>query len=166
MRACRARNRGTVERHSDAVVLLQKPGDYALVLRDVPRLLVIACPDGCGDIVPVNLDGRVAKAWRHYLRNSRTSLYPSVWRDEGCQAHFVLWNDIIYWTATYDGHKSETDLDAVFGRLSTEKFQSPLQIALDMDEVPWAVAQSCRILVRLGKALEGRGKLADHYRRL
>ena len=76
MRVRRARFRGTVERHAEAVALLEMPGDMALVVRGVPRMLVFVCPDGCGDIVPVNLDGRADKAWRYYRRDGRSSLIP------------------------------------------------------------------------------------------
>lgn len=165
MRVRRARNRGTVERHSEALALLEQPGDFVLVDRGVPRLLVIACPDGCGDVVPVNLDERAAKAWRLYQRAERTTLYPSVWRDEGCEAHFVLWNDIIYWSGLDDGEsQSSSDLNAVHRRLRADEFQSPFQIALDLDEIPWAVAQACQELVRDRKAEEGTGKMKHHYR--
>ena len=167
MRVRRARNRGTVERHSDALVLLEQPGDFVLVERGVPRLLVIACPDGCGDIVPVNLDERASKAWRLYQRAERTTLYPSVWRDEGCEAHFVLWDDIIYWSGFDDGeNQSLSDLNAVLGCLRADEFQSAFQIALDLDEIPWAVAQACQKLVRERKAEEGTGEMKHHYRRV
>lgn len=161
----RARNRGTVERHSEALALLEHPGDFVLVERGVPRLLVIACPDGCGDVVPVNLDERAAKAWRLYQRAERTTLYPSVWRDEGCEAHFVLWNDVIYWSGFKDGESQpSSDLKAVLRSLRADDFRSPFQIALDLDEIPWAVAQACQELVRDCKAEEGTGKMKHHYK--
>ncbi len=165
MRVRRARNRGTVERHSEALALLEQPGDFALVERGVPRLLVFACPDGCGDVVPVNLDQRAGKAWKLYKRAQRITVYPSVWRDDGCEAHFVLWNDLIYWSGFNDGeNQSSADLDAVLQRLRADDFQAPFQIALDLDEIPWAVAQACQELVRERKAEEGTGKMKHHYR--
>ncbi len=166
MRVRRARNRGTVERHSEALALLELPGDFVLVQRGVPRLLVMVCPDGCGDIVPVNLDERASKAWKLYQRAGRTTLYPSVWRDEGCEAHFVLWNDIVHWSGIDDKEsQSSADLSAVFGRLHSDTFRTAFQIALDLDEIPWAVTQACEELVRLHKAEEGTGKMRHYYRR-
>jgi len=136
-----------------------------LVERGVPRLLVFSCPDGCGDVVPVNLDERAAKAWRLYQRAERTTLYPSVWRDEGCEAHFVLWNDVIYWSGFNDAERqSSADLEVVLQRLRVGEFRAPFQIALDLDEIPWAVAQACQELVREGKVEEGTGKMKRHYR--
>lgn len=161
----RARNRGTVERHSEALTLLDQPGDFALVERGVPRLLVIACPDGCGDVIPVNLDGRSAKAWRLYERADRTTLYPSVWRDGGCEAHFILWNDVIYWSGLDDDEgQSSVDLGSVLEQLRTNEFRTPFQVALDLDEIPWAVAQACQKLVRRRQAEEGTGQMKNHYR--
>lgn len=165
MRVRRARNRGTVGRHSEALALLEHPGDFVLVERGVPRLLVIACPDGCGDVVPVNLDERAAKAWRLYKRAERSTLYPSVWRDEGCEAHFVLWNDVIHWSGSNDGERqSSADLETVLQHLRLDEFRAPFEIALDLDEIPWAVAQACQELVRDRKAEEGTGKMKYHYR--
>ena len=165
MKVWHARFRGTVERHGEALALLEKPGDMALVVRGVPRMLVFVCPDGCGDVVPVNLDGRADKAWRYYRRDDRSSLYPSVWRDEGCRAHFILWNDAIYWSGLQGGETQPAAApDAVLSKLTRDEFRSYFQIALDMDEIPWAVSQACSKLVRDKLAEEGLGKLEGHYR--
>jgi hypothetical protein len=165
VRVRHARYRGTVERHAEALAILEKPGDMALVVRGVPRMLVFVCPDGCGDIVPVNLDGRADKAWRYYCRNGRSSLYPSVWRDEGCKAHFVLWNDVIRWSGLPGGETQPgVALGAVFSNLRRDEFRSYFQIALDMDEIPWAVSEACSELVRDKLAEEGLGNLEGHYR--
>lgn len=68
-----------------------------VVRRGRPRSLVLKCPDGCGDTLTINLDDRAGKAWRLYApSNGVFSLYPSVWRDDGCRAHFIIWNSTIY----------------------------------------------------------------------
>ena len=155
MRVKRARMRGTVERHSDAVALLEQPGDMSLVIRGVPRMLVFSCPDGCGDILPVNLDPRADKAWRYYERCGTRTLYPSVWRDEGCGAHFILWDDVIYWSRLNDGPTPTAILkERVFGELSASHYRSYFDIALSLDEIPWAVSGACWQLVKDGLAEE------------
>lgn len=146
---------GTVERHSDAVALLKQPGDMALVVRGKPRMLVFSCPDGCGDILPVNLDPRADKAWHYYERRGTRSLYPSVWRDEGCGAHFILWDDVIYWSRLNDGPTPSGLLkDKVLRELSATDYRSYFEIALALDEIPWAVSSACRQLVSDGLAEE------------
>lgn len=165
MRVTRTRFRGIVERHSEAVQLLEKPGDIALVVRGVPRMLVFACPDGCGDIVPVNLDPRADKAWHYYRRDDGDSLYPSVWREEGCQSHFILWNDAIYWNGI--GNKTTSPLalrKAVLTALVSENFKSYFEIALELDEIPWAVGVTCSTLVQEGIAEEAAGKGKGRFR--
>ena len=74
---------GVVSSRGDAAGYLKVPGDAALVERGRPRLLLLACPCGCGEQLPVNLDGRAGPAWRYY-KNERTglTLYPSVWREK------------------------------------------------------------------------------------
>lgn len=165
MRVRRARFRGTVERHGEALGLLQQPGDMVLVERGLPRLLLMACPDGCGDALPVNLDPRAGKAWRLYPKGGTRTLYPSVWREEGCGAHFILWDDIIYWSdAAYERTAPATLRAAVLQQLLAESFRSFFDIALDLDEIPWAVQVACRKLVEEGIAEEGRGLKRGSYR--
>jgi hypothetical protein len=77
--------------------VLNEPGDAVLVRRGVLRSMVMSCPDGCGEVLTVNLDGRAGKAWRHYARGDDVSLFPSVWRDSGCESHYILWRSRIYW---------------------------------------------------------------------
>jgi hypothetical protein len=165
----RARLRGEVDRHEEAVSLLREPGDMALVLRGIPRLLIFACPDGCGEIVPVNLDSRVGKAWSFYQRETGSTLYPSVWRTGGCRSHFILWDDLIYWDGLASLSGSDGGLrQRVAAHLTADEFRSFSEVAIELNEIPWAVWVACDDLVRLGEAIEGSGRgrgrfrLADH----
>jgi hypothetical protein len=56
--------KGVAERQPEAAKLIAKAGDVALVERGVLRSLVICCPDGCGEVITVNLDSRSGPAWR------------------------------------------------------------------------------------------------------
>ena len=144
----RASLKGQVEHRREADCLLSNPGDVVLVLRGVPRSLVIKCPDGCGDIITVNLDPRADKAWALYADRGRITLFPSVWRDSGCGAHFILWNNKIYWTET---DRLGTDLDAVTRdnvlRLLSMKPKSYLELAKALDVIPWEILVACQLLV-------------------
>ena len=81
--ARKARMVGDAEYRDQAEANLGQPGDASLILRGRPRAIVMACPDGCGETLVVNLDGRAGKAWRFDMRGGLT-LYPSVWREGGC----------------------------------------------------------------------------------
>jgi hypothetical protein len=70
-----------MERYSEAVTKLHSPGDYVLVVRGLPRTIVMVCPDGCGENITINLDRRTGKAWRKFEAGGKLTIYPSVWRD-------------------------------------------------------------------------------------
>lgn len=135
--------------------MLEQPGDSVTVVRGRPRSLVMACPDGCGSLLTVNLDPRAGKAWRLYARG-KLSLYPSVWRDGGCGAHFVLWKDHILWCgADDDGDYSpryDPSLEAKVVAALSKTPKSANEIADELDEVPWEVDRLLNHLVRSGRA--------------
>lgn len=167
MRERHARLRSTVERLSEGTRFLERPGDMVLVQRGVERLLVFKCPDGCGDTVPVNLDPRAGPSWRLYRKRGLSSLYPSVWRTEGCRAHFILWNERIYWTGTdwFEDVVDDALLASVHDALSAKKFRQFAEIAAELNEIPWETLIACERLVRTGLAEEGRGEGRGSFRR-
>jgi hypothetical protein len=153
--ARKIRFRGTVENRHEANPLLEQPGDSVTVVRGRPRSFVMACPDGCGSILTVNLDPRAGKAWRLYSRD-RMSLYPSVWRDGGCGAHFVVWKDRILWCDDNadDDYSPRHDPgleSAVLARLD-DRPRSANEIAEELDEIPWEVDRALKLLRRAGRA--------------
>lgn len=86
------------ERHGEARAAAEADdGMIALVHRGVARAAVFQCPCGCGEVLVINLDSRTPQAWRHRLRGARLTLMPSVWRDTGCESHFILWEHSVYW---------------------------------------------------------------------
>ena len=129
--------------------------------------MVMACPDGCGEMLTINLDGRAGKAWRFYAQGNDLSLFPSVWRDSGCESHFILWRSRIYWCDWGDeleGPMAEVVikvLEALGSQLESYTF-----IAERLDLVPWAVLSACSKLRRDGLAAEGKDKLRDHFMRV
>jgi hypothetical protein len=152
-RAAKIALKGTVERQAEAVRLALQPGDVALVERGVPRALVMRCPDGCGDVLTINLDIRSGKAWRLYRNLSgELTLYPSVWRDTGCEAHFILWRDKILWGRGDErGAWNDSELRQHILKHLPPSGSQPLhfeEIAARLGEPPWEVLWECRSLVR------------------
>ena len=88
---------GEAQHRDEAEARLEQPGDAMIVRRGVLRSLVMRCPDGCGETLAINLDPRMAKAWRFYERRGQATLFPSVWRDSGCESHFIVWRGKILW---------------------------------------------------------------------
>lgn len=155
-----------VEQRHEANPLLNMPGDAALVHRGVLRSLVMACPDGCGELLTINLDARAGKAWRVYGSQEELSLFPSVWRETGCKSHFILWRSKIYWCDWDDelDTPKEDVVELVRGCLSDELVPY-LDIADALRLVPWAVLSACHGLARKGVAQEGKNKQRGQFRR-
>ena len=172
MKTRRLRDRGDVERRHEADARLDCAGDFVLVRRGgVLRSFVLRCPDGCGDTLTINLDPRSDKAWRFYRKHRQASLYPSVWRDSGCESHFIVWNHTVVWCGgTWDEsdvpNEDPLSLRARVLRSCTDEWRDFAEIAEELDEVPWDVNRQCKHLVRIESALEeGIGDLRGHFRK-
>jgi hypothetical protein len=166
MRASTYKVLGTVERHSDAVERLKSPGDCVIVERGgVQRLLVVQCPDGCGEIISVNLDLRSGPAWRLYNRCGSWSLYPSIDKPTGCESHFILSRGKIIWTDSdwYLDASILEKLDDIKRYLAGRSMTSYAEIADHLDAVPWDILLGCRLLVKRGLATEGVKRLRGHF---
>ncbi|TGT91272.1 MULTISPECIES: DUF6527 family protein [unclassified Mesorhizobium] len=157
-RARKLRLLGEAEGHNQAQSLLEKPGDVVVDRRGVERALVMACPDGCGDVLTINLDGRSGKAWRLDRRHGNLTVYPSVWRDSGCRAHFIVWRGQILWCDWREGPDpaDQALTNRVLGHLLEHSglFVHYEQVAEALDENPWDVAWACRVLASNGKAIQ------------
>lgn len=155
--AVRIRHCGIAEYRDEAEALLKREGDAAIVMRGVLRSVVMRCPDGCGEILVVNLDPRAGKAWRIDLRHDKMTIVPSVWREGGCEAHFIIWRDNIIWC---DGHwrfNVEPPYDPglekrVLGTLETNRNRAIWDISNELDEIYWDVLRAVQNLVKQGLA--------------
>lgn len=165
-RAKRLQFKAQVEQRHEANPLLEQAGDGVLVHRGVLRSLVMACPDGCGEKLTINLDPRAGKAWKIYGAGQELSLFPSVWRDSGCKSHFILWRSRIYWCDWGDELElpMEEVVELVRGKL-TPDWNDYVAIADDLDLVPWASLSACHRLCREGFAVAGKGKQQGLFRR-
>jgi hypothetical protein len=137
---------------------LKQPGDYVLVVRGAPRGIVMSCPDGCGEHVVINLDRQVGLAWRRYSLGDKLSIYPSVWRDSGCRAHFIIVRDRIYWCDIAGaGAAAPVDKSLVATVLERLNHATPVHyetIADSLGAIPWEVIWACEALQRAGLALQ------------
>ncbi|WP_408015468.1 DUF6527 family protein [Ramlibacter monticola] len=144
--------------------MLHRPGDLAIDKRGVDRAIVMKCPDGCGETLTVNLDHRSGKAWR--LRRHAAqglSLYPSIWRHDGCRSHFIIWRNAILWCDGDDeGYPSWSDQSlaaAILRELgeSPDRFHEAEELGERVDASPWEVVWACRRL-----RIEGKVDVARH----
>lgn len=166
--------KAVVESRAAVVGLLINPGDAVLIQRGVPRWLIMKCPCGCGEEIPINLDTRAGKAWRLYLdAKYGSSLFPSVWRDTGCEAHFIIRRNKIYLfekiEEDFASPQNQRDLEALAQRVidfwPVQGFVRFADAAEALSEVPWDVLDACGLLVKTGALLEGSGSMRAAFRR-
>ncbi len=166
--------KATVRSRAEASRYLMQPGDAVVVDRGGPRWLIILCPCGCGDEIPVNVDPRAGPAWRLYRRGERgLSLFPSVWRDTDCKSHFIIRrNQILLFKhrpADFRPVMAPSEVDALSllaqERLPISGSKSFVEVAEDLGAVPWDVLDALRHLVRKGLAIEGQGEQQGCFKR-
>ena len=159
--------KGSASSHAAAAALLRASGDVSLVERGRPRWLLMRCPCGCADVVSLNVDSGAGPAWRLYRNGPQLSVFPSVWRESGCESHFIIWRGRIDWLG-FDSDESVGDefKGAVRRTLRADEFRSFAAIADELSEIPWDVLQACRELVRDGLAVEARGKTRGRFKLL
>jgi len=135
--------------HDQARKLVVHKGDAALIVRGLPRSLVMACPCGCGDQLTINLDFRCGPAWRFVNRGGKVTLYPSIWRESGCRSHFVIWENEIYLFGRDDIKRvRHPKLEAqVYKQLADVRAQHFVEIADALSELPWSTLVACENLV-------------------
>jgi hypothetical protein len=131
---------------------LLRDGRAVVVDRGRPRSLVLGCPDECGSVLTVNLDPRAGKAWTLYnVAGRRFSLYPSVWRTDGCRAHFIIWKSTLYLFGRDALEVAEpASLRARILDALRRDPESVLRLAGLLNEDAWYVATACRRLVKIG----------------
>jgi hypothetical protein len=112
--------------------------------------MAIKCPDGCGEVISVNLDPRTGPAWRFFERANSLTLYPSVWKESGCRAHFILWNSRLIWCDGYDSPNWRDD--QIKRRVYRILPEPPAahrhfeDIAIELDLIPWEALWACQSL--------------------
>lgn|GEM_PF-1253258 len=162
---------GTIESRDEAKYLLLNPGDFVIVKRGVPRYVILLCPCGCGDELIINLDKRSGPAWRLYEKSGCWSLYPSYWRKSGCNSHFILWSDRIYWchkdNETHDDWEVEEEIEnKVLNALHGERFTHYIELADECGLVAWECLQACNQLVEKRQCVANEGEFKIYFKKL
>ena len=135
------------------------------------RSLVLACPDGCGEVLTVNLDKRAGKAWRLYGNGDDLSLYPSVWREGGCHSHFIIRRGRIWWcgptssVGSPSGSAPTNLRKETLNLLPLDRYVHFLDLADEMEAIPWEVLDALQDLVEDGLAERGIGDDRLAFRR-
>ena len=164
-----------VESRAEVGSQLVAPGDSVLIIRGQPRWVLLKCPCGCDDEIPLNLDLRAGKAWRIYgVSDEQLTLFPSVWRDTGCLSHFFIRSGHILLCGGEENYPyrspAHPDLLALVTRVHDawphDGWVQVVEVADLLGEIPWDVLDACRYLVRAGALVEGRGQLRSNFRRL
>ncbi len=161
---------GHGEYRDQAEACLKAPGDASLVQRGVLRSFVMKCPDGCGETLVVNLDPRSGKAWRLDQRSGVPTLYPSVWKEGGCESHFIIWRGRILWCDRWEDGNLEPPYDAtlearVLPLYDTKQFRSAADVAFAIDEIPWEVSRASIRLSLRGLLERGPDHRRDWFRK-
>lgn len=166
--------KAVVPSRAEAAGRLVGAGDAVLIKRGQPRWLILKCPCGCGNEIPVNLDSRAGKAWRLYDdRRSGVTLFPSVWLDTGCESHFIIWrNQILLFGGMNDDawlapmHPDVVALSKqVLNVWPATGWVSCVEVADQLGEIPWDVLDACRYLARHKLLVDGRGEQRNMFRR-
>ena len=76
-----------------------EPGRFYVVAhKDEHFWALFRCPDGCGQVISLPLRAPHRPRWSvHASRAGRATLKPSVWRNQGCMAHFILEDGRVFW---------------------------------------------------------------------
>ena len=162
MKATSYRVHSAVGNYADAANLVVNPGDCTIVDRGgVKRQLVLRCPDGCGEILSINLDGRSGPAWSLYQRRGTWSLFPSIDKPSGCKSHFILWRGRIHWCdgSSEDDEAADATLTSRIANIFSARASAHYSdLSKELDEIPWEVLAACRSLVRQAQLHEGEDK--------
>ncbi len=160
----------TIENRSNSKDLLFKAGDFVIVKRGIPRLLILRCPCGCGDDLLINLDKRSGKAWRLYSRFESFSLFPSYWRDTACGSHFIIWENRIYWcyrtNELDEGWRvNERIENKVLEVLKENEYRHYIELADECGLIPWECLQACKQLSRKGLCISKNGVSKEQFKK-
>lgn len=63
----------------------------------------MVCPCGCGEVVHLNLLQDERPVWRlQRNKNGTVTLYPSIWREKRCGAHYWIRSGHVHWHKAFN----------------------------------------------------------------
>lgn len=66
------------------------------------KWVYIKCPCGCGDVLTLSLMKKNKPNWNLKVdKFNRPTLYPSVWKKDGCKSHFWIRKGKLEWARAY-----------------------------------------------------------------
>lgn len=66
------------------------------------KWVYMKCPCGCGEILTLSLMRKHRPNWNLKIdRINRATLYPSVWKRDGCRSHFWICKGKLEWVHPY-----------------------------------------------------------------
>lgn len=162
--------KGAIKNRTESKDLLLNPGDFVIVERGVPRLLILRCPCGCGDDLLINLDKRSGPAWRLYSKSKSFSLFPSYWRDTACGSHFIIWENRIYWCYRRNELDeswtvSERIENKVLEVLKENEYIHYIELADDCGLIPWESLQACKQLSKKGLCVANNDQPKEYFKK-
>lgn len=78
----------------------QMPSRDLVLLREGGELwsIMMRCPCGCGQLVELPLIREARPRWSlHVDMHGHPTLAPSIWRREGCRAHYFVMHGKVVW---------------------------------------------------------------------
>jgi hypothetical protein len=81
--------------HSDEI----SPGTLVVVApNDKPKWVMFRCPCPCSELITLSLQEVHKPHWSlQKTIDGRGTLYPSVWRTQGCRSHFWIKDGRVFW---------------------------------------------------------------------
>jgi len=71
---------------------------YVVAPKGRAKWALFQCPCNCGEVVTLSLQRQHRPHWSvSRTRSNRATLYPSIWRDQGCFSHFWLRDGRVNW---------------------------------------------------------------------
>jgi hypothetical protein len=67
-----------------------------------PVWAAFMCPCGAGHRLVLNLSKLRSPYWTVKVRDGRATVYPSISLGQGCQSHFWIWSNKVYWAKFED----------------------------------------------------------------
>lgn len=80
---------------------------YVVGAAHAPWCVALACPCGCGELIQLSLLENDSPRWTLSVFKRQPTLSPSIWRTEGCEAHFFLRNGVVIWVYSLWRHPDD-----------------------------------------------------------